>query len=530
MPDIDSSEQYLKVSAENFGPIAKAEIELRPLTVFVGPSNTGKSYFAALIYALHEAYGGYSSFRFRPRLSRHLFSRRPIGFSFAREQLSSHADRRLVFEQLHSLAQRFQFTDDPQLPLNEPRGDLVSTSLGNLIDRAFEDVDDLSAAILAEICRCFGLDDPAPLIRNKSRQLSIGIRRHTTSPGNGAPKFEHGLSATRSGSKTTAAFFGMANHFLSAPHSSDRNIQLWARRVNSFADFGEEKESYLVAQFLTDLVEYVLAQSVDPLGRTAHYLPADRTGIMHSHRVVVSSMLARVSRAGLDPDIPLPHVSGVVSDFLSQLLELGESQHSRTRPFAKLARQFETQMLRGSIIADYSDLPYPEISYRPSGWSRDLRLMHSSSMVSELAPVVLYLREFVSPGDVLMIEEPESHLHPGMQVEFARLLAATVNAGVRVVITTHSEWVLDEIAKIVQAHKLPKSKRKGIDGAEHALDAKRVGAWLFEPKNRPKGSVVSEIALDEDSGSFPAGYTPVLNELYNNWVEVETRLQESTSQ
>ena len=187
-------------------------------------------------------------------------------------------------------------------------------------------------------------------------------------------------------------------------------------------------------------------------------------------------------------------------------------------------------MLRGSIIADISDLPYPEISYRPIGWSKDLRLMHSSSMVSELAPVVLYLREFVSPGDVLMIEEPESHLHPGMQVEFARLLAATVNAGVRVVITTHSEWVLDEIAKIVQAHKLPKSKRKGIDGAEHALDATRVGAWLFEPKNRPKGSIVSEIALDEDSGSFPAGYTPVLNELYNNWVEVETRLQESTSQ
>ena len=44
----------LQLSVSNFGPIAKAEIDLRPLTVFVGPSNTGKSYLAILIYALHR--------------------------------------------------------------------------------------------------------------------------------------------------------------------------------------------------------------------------------------------------------------------------------------------------------------------------------------------------------------------------------------------------------------------------------------------------------------------------------------------
>ena len=41
----------------DFGPIAKAEIDLRPLTVFVGPSNTGKSYLAILLYALHKSIG-----------------------------------------------------------------------------------------------------------------------------------------------------------------------------------------------------------------------------------------------------------------------------------------------------------------------------------------------------------------------------------------------------------------------------------------------------------------------------------------
>ena len=62
------------------------------------------------------------------------------------------------------------------------------------------------------------------------------------------------------------------------------------------------------------------------------------------------------------------------------------------------------------------------------------------SMVSELAPVVLYLRHVVGSDSVLIIEEPESHLHPAMQVEFTRQLAAIVHAGVRLIVTTHSEW------------------------------------------------------------------------------------------
>ena len=32
----------MQVEVRDFGPIARADIELRPLTVFVGPSNTGE--------------------------------------------------------------------------------------------------------------------------------------------------------------------------------------------------------------------------------------------------------------------------------------------------------------------------------------------------------------------------------------------------------------------------------------------------------------------------------------------------------
>ena len=50
----------IQIAVENFGPIEKAKIDLRPLTVFVGESNTGKTYLAALIYALHRTFEGIS--------------------------------------------------------------------------------------------------------------------------------------------------------------------------------------------------------------------------------------------------------------------------------------------------------------------------------------------------------------------------------------------------------------------------------------------------------------------------------------
>jgi len=49
----------VRLEVQDFRPLAQASIELRPLTVFVGPSNTGKTYLALLIYALHYIFTGF---------------------------------------------------------------------------------------------------------------------------------------------------------------------------------------------------------------------------------------------------------------------------------------------------------------------------------------------------------------------------------------------------------------------------------------------------------------------------------------
>ena len=45
----------MRISVKNFGPIREANIRIAPLTLFVGPSNTGKSYMAKVISAAFES-------------------------------------------------------------------------------------------------------------------------------------------------------------------------------------------------------------------------------------------------------------------------------------------------------------------------------------------------------------------------------------------------------------------------------------------------------------------------------------------
>ena len=147
-------------------------------------------------------------------------------------------------------------------------------------------------------------------------------------------------------------------------------------------------------------------------------------------------------------------------------------------------------------------------------------------MVSELAPILLCLRNHVNNGDVLIVEEPESHLHPSMQVQLMRELAAIVNAGVRVIVTTHSEWMLEELANLTRMGALPSNECDTIDGGSSALSPEKVGAWLFQTGEHPNGSTVSQIDLDE-SGLYPSGFDDVAIALHNNWARISNKLEKS---
>jgi len=200
-----------------------------------------------------------------------------------------------------------------------------------------------------------------------------------------------------------------------------------------------------------------------------------------------------------------------------------------TRELIKTSKQIEKEIIVGTILDDSDFLSIPEFRFRPNGWDSTIELKNTSSMVSELAPVVCYLRRLVDTGDVLIIEEPESHLHPSAQVRFLGKLVDVVNAGVQVIVTTHSEWIMEALAKHVSLSSLSESRRSEIGGENSAIQTDMVGAWLFTEPEHSEDSSVEEIRLD-DSRLYPTGFEKVATALHNDWVRITRHLPEDYGQ
>ena len=485
----------VRISAENFGPIVNGSIDLRPLTVFVGPSNTGKTYLATLIYALHRILPDFSLL---PVMYQHLYRFvQDLGNSKTATAVAYPWEAALqdVVEKLETKGRRFMFTDLP-----EPVRERWQTVL--------KDHELLGEDLKTELQRCFGLQSVSELVRlstnSNSAQLSLNVSEECQSLWN----FNMKISA--SGITTD----GRLQDMVLFP-DGEAVPNRWGYRKF------RELEKKTVEEFFDEFL-YSATWNDRRRGET-YYLPDGRSGVMLSHRLISSSLLANAPRAGLEPFPEIPTFSGAVADFLKQLI-LYEEQRTADDFMKDFADVLEREVLDGQIRVNRASAGgYPDFVYQPQKTKEIIRLARASSMVTELAPIVLFLRGVIARGDMLIIDEPEAHLHPEMQVEFTRFLASVVRAGVRIIMTTHSEWVLEELANLVQASELSKSERRAINGSDIALSENEVGAWLFQPKKRPKGSVVQEIPLNRESGTFAAGYDKVAVDVYNRWAEISSR-------
>jgi predicted ATPase len=74
--------------------------------------------------------------------------------------------------------------------------------------------------------------------------------------------------------------------------------------------------------------------------------------------------------------------------------------------------------------------------------------------LTQLFPIIVSLLA-AQGGDMLVIENPEVHLHPYAQQEIGMLLAETAASGVQVILETHSDHVLNGIRLAVKQRKLP---------------------------------------------------------------------------
>lgn len=153
-----------------------------------------------------------------------------------------------------------------------------------------------------------------------------------------------------------------------------------------------------------------------------------------------------------------------------------------TSVYIKLAEILEKKILQGGIDFNESGLGN-EIIFQP-GENIKLEMTVASSMIKELAPLVLCLRYLAEPNELLIIDEPEMNLHPAAQVEMSEFLAMLVQAGLNVLITTHSPYIVDHLTNLMQAAKYEDKEsikhRFYLEQTEAFIPQEKVSVYLFE--------------------------------------------------
>ena len=108
------------------------------------------------------------------------------------------------------------------------------------------------------------------------------------------------------------------------------------------------------------------------------------------------------------------------------------------------------------ILTDFQDIiggeyrvVSGELYYVPRKGRVRLTMDESSSAVRSLLDIGFYLKHMAQPGDMLSVDEPELNLHPENQRRVARLFAHLTNIGIKVFVTTHSDYIIKELNTLI---------------------------------------------------------------------------------
>ena len=141
-------------------------------------------------------------------------------------------------------------------------------------------------------------------------------------------------------------------------------------------------------------------------------------------------------------DYPLPVEINV--EFIRQLENIAKKDSFLVENDPQVLNDF-ADIIGGGYIAGSNDTIY----FKPARKQQKLTMHESSSAVRSLLDIGFYLRHVAKPGDLLMVDEPELNLHPENQRRIARLFARLVNQGIRVFVTTHSDYIVKELNTLI---------------------------------------------------------------------------------
>ena len=407
----------MSIAVEHFGPILRGKIDLKPLTLFVGPNGCGKSHAATLLYTISRLEQDYEQAR---------FLRRGILIS---EQIKKEATS---LEKKRKNGKNKIIRTEILSKLANPETDLK---------RMFRDN--------------FGVPNK-DLIQKGQSHASLRIRTHkhdniqidlTTN------KIDvQGMNPPR----IKVLFDKQDNERLDA-YDGDGPDATTPIRVPAQGGLFEIYDA---------LIRRIVRNHDEDYN--VYYFPAERAGLMLASKSLTDYYFGHPGRKRYSTNMP-----AVATDYLRFLNSLPSEQGI----FASIANDAEKTILRGEVTArdQYSrtDIYFQE--------SRNKFPLHmAASSVKDLAAFFLYLKFVAKKNDLVVLEEPEINLHPKNQIELAKFIVRLINCGLYIVLTTHSPYFLEQLSHCIMSGQAYRTNSNGVLLAEESLLPNMVATYKFE--------------------------------------------------
>jgi len=410
----------VKLYLSNFGPFEEAEVELKPLTVFIGRNSTGKSMLLYLLWALSSA---------EPLFYKVEAGWEPV-VEIAKRVVRRVKEGRIESEDLEELVKAFMkvLEDAVKHGLEERFKYVFGVELRELVrigrDKAVIEVHSRCAKIRFSLGDEVRIEEFDLCIEDMLRKVDVRVLR---------------------------------GRYVRVGYGS----YLEKRRVYSIAD---------VRDLVVELLAYHIAEEFQGLALTTPYLTC-----------MLPDSRAGITRTLLKPYISPTLLSGVLGvdrEYVSTYFRLAEWL-SRNPGVVELIRPLLEEL---GVTVDVRFESGVYNIYVKSWSNKVMPLTMAPSGVREAITVALALL-MVEPKELVpvsvFVEEPEAHLHPRAQRTLARIISRAVSMGKNVVVTTHSDYLISALNNLIALSQLPSRRLKRLGYTkEEVLPPESVAAYL----------------------------------------------------
>ena len=437
-----------KINFENLGNISKGSVELNKLTIFTGENNTGKTYATYGVYSLLDK-----------------------DFSYTLKEINPIIEQ-LYRDGIYDLDLK-DFYDKNYLKMKKEIETSFSRSLANVFSA---NEDEFSKSKVT-----FDLD--TELLEKELLEIA----------------YKGSLN------------IGKKDNIIFEINKEKNNpiLKLVLLEINTPKDIISDKLKNLLSHFL-----------FNNLFSQSFLLPAERTGLNLFYQELSSERTAMFHHIGkgeinkfeLIKDLIISRYPQPIADYIDFLNNINILKKLNST-FKDLVLIIQKEILNGKYKVEKDGIyfiPYKKDANK-NNFNEKISLHLTSSTIKTFFSLVFYLEHIAQIGDTLIIDEPELNLHPTNQRKIARILSMIANRGIKVIVSTHSDYLIREINNLIMLKSDFNSKdsimKKYRYSADMLISSEEVSAYLFS------NNTIEELEVGTEEGIIAKSFDSVINDL-----------------